>query len=139
MSPIYGRRLLPCVLDDICKHTPSRVFATICENNVGLSLLDVTFGQIGNAVSYMAWWLLRKLPPKKPFETLAYVGISDLRYTILFLAAVKCRYTVCKPPKSNTEDSLIHFQDLLRIATAYKGNKSDATRSNKLSETLLRI
>ena len=94
--PKYGRRLLPRVLDDEAISNPERPFAAIPRSeDLAHGFRDVTFGQVANAVNHIAFRLQTNLGPlKHDFETLTYVGIPDLRYNLVFYAAVKCGYKV---------------------------------------------
>ncbi|MCJ1395312.1 hypothetical protein MMC18_008196 [Xylographa bjoerkii] len=44
--------------------------------------------ELANAVNKIAYWLEQNFGASTVFETLAYMGPSDLRYAIVFLAAV---------------------------------------------------
>lgn len=95
--PPYGRRLLPCVLDDEAALNPERVFAIIPRSDdLSQGFNDVTFAQMANAVNYLADRLQALFGPKPEhhFETLTYIGVSDLRYNVVFYAAVKAGYKV---------------------------------------------
>ena len=95
--PQYGRRLLPCVLDDEAQTYPERLFAAFAtSNNVCQGFRDVTFSQMAHAVDFMAHRLQSTFGSilKHDFETLTYIGVPDLRYNIVFYAAVKCGYKV---------------------------------------------
>ena len=46
------------------------------------------------AVNKFASWLKGKIGRSTAYETLAYMGPSDVRYAVIFLAAVKCGYKV---------------------------------------------
>ena len=46
------------------------------------------------AVGKTAWWLEENIGQSTVHETMAYIGPSDLRYAIIFLAAVKYGYKV---------------------------------------------
>lgn len=96
-SPQYGRKLLPCVLDDEAALNPQRVFAIVPRSDdLSQGFIDVTFAQMANAVNYLADRLqaLFGPNPRYHFETLTYIGISDLRYNVVFYAAVKAGYKV---------------------------------------------
>lgn len=91
-----GQRLLPHVIDYYAHHEPDRVFASIFKSDgVDSGFEDITVKTVANAVNYMAWWLSKNTKSGSKRRTLAYIGPSDLRYTILFLAAIKCRWKVC--------------------------------------------
>ena len=95
--PLYGRRLLPCVLDDEAQANPQRVFAALARSNdLSQGFQDVNFQQVANAVNHIAFWLRDVFGPvpDREFETLTYFGLPDLRYSIVFYAAVKCGYKV---------------------------------------------
>ncbi|MCJ1280743.1 hypothetical protein MMC26_000060 [Xylographa opegraphella] len=57
--------------------------------------------ELANAVNRCAYWVEQKLGASSVFETLAYMGPSDLRYAIVFLAAVKCGYKLFVPSVRN--------------------------------------
>ena len=92
----YGKRLLPQVLDERAASNPDRVYATVTLTpSVPESYREVTFGQVAKATNFFAHWLNGHLENRQDFETLAYLGLPDLRNPIIFLAAVKCGYKVC--------------------------------------------
>lgn len=99
--PHYGQRLLPVVLDDEAEANPQRTFAAIpTSSDVSEGFRDVTFAQVAQAVDYFAYRLQAIFGSvlRYEFETLTYVGVPDLRYNIVFHAAVKCGYKVLCPP-----------------------------------------
>ncbi|KAL9032073.1 MAG: hypothetical protein Q9214_008122, partial [Letrouitia sp. 1 TL-2023] len=55
---------------------------------------DVEFQQVARAVNYVAHRLQAVFgsKPEYEFETVTYIGLPDLRYNIIFYAAVKCGY-----------------------------------------------
>ena len=92
----YGSRLLPQVLDDRAASNPDRVYATITLlPAVSGSYREVTYSQVARATNFFASWLKDHVDYGIDFETLAYMGLPDLRNPIIFLAAVKCGYKVC--------------------------------------------
>jgi len=95
--PHYGRRLLPCVLDDEARANPQRVFAALARSNdLSQGFQDVVFRQVAQAVNFTAYRLQTVFGSNldRRFETLTYIGLPDLRYSIVFYAAVKCGYKV---------------------------------------------
>ena len=94
----YGRRLMPTILRHEAKYNPQRTFAMVAKSdNLEDGFLDVTFQQVAQAVDYASHWLQNRFengdkPPRH--TTLAYIGVPDLRYNILFYAGVQCRYKV---------------------------------------------
>ena len=95
--PAYGRRLLPAILDHEAHTTPDRIFATIPKGaDLQDGFVDVAVAQIATAVNFVAYELLSEYGPSSPknYETLTYIGVPDLRYNIVFYAAVKCGFKV---------------------------------------------
>ncbi|KAG6991078.1 hypothetical protein G7Y79_00057g090600 [Physcia stellaris] len=113
--PPYGRRLLPCVLDDEAALNPERVFAIVPRSDdLSQGFNDVAFAQMANAVNYLAGRLQALFGPKPEhhFETLTYIGISDLRYNVVFYAAVKAGYKVFFPsPRNPTATNLLLMEE----------------------------
>ena len=94
-DPPYGSRLLPQVVDELARSNPNRIYATVPRSaDFSQGFLHVTMLQISQAVNDCAYWLEHSIGRSTVFETLAYMGLSDLRYAIVFLAAVKCGYKV---------------------------------------------
>lgn len=96
-NPEYGRRLLPQVLDDEARANPQRVFAAVPVSiDLAQGFKDISFAELASAVNFMARRLQEEfgLELKYEFETLTYIGVPDLRYNIVFYAAVKCGYKV---------------------------------------------
>lgn len=95
VEPQFGSRLLPQVVDELARSNPERIYASISLSSDPLQgLRDVTIVELAQAVNHFAWWLDEHLGKSTTFETLAYVGLFDLRYAVVFLAAVKCGYKV---------------------------------------------
>ncbi|KAI0449144.1 acetyl-CoA synthetase-like protein [Xylaria acuta] len=108
----YGRRLMPCVLDQLAKTVPSKLFAAIPKTGHLLDgFRDVSVSDMARCVDFMAHWIENHLGRSASFETLAYIGIPDLRGVAVFYAAVKCGYKLLVPSPRNpptTNLSLIH-------------------------------
>ncbi|KAE8133833.1 hypothetical protein BDV38DRAFT_274032 [Aspergillus pseudotamarii] len=86
-----GQRLLPHVIDYHAHEGPSRVFNSMPRTqNVADGFRDVDMKTMATAVDFMAWWLdshSKDVPKEK--KVLAYVGVADIRYPVLFFAAIK--------------------------------------------------
>lgn len=88
---------MPKVLDDEAQANPDRVFAAIAKStDLTEGFRDVSFTEMANAVNYMAYQLQARFGRalEYEFQTLTYIGLPDLRYNILFYAAIKCGYKV---------------------------------------------
>ncbi|KAG8166123.1 hypothetical protein KVR01_004675 [Diaporthe batatas] len=85
----YGSRLLPNVVDETAKSQPELPYSYVpVSSNVGDGFRTVTFYEIATAANHVAFWIEQNLGLSTCFETLAYMGIGDLRYVVVFLAAV---------------------------------------------------
>lgn len=101
-SATKGRRLLPAVLDCIGAETPSRVYASVPRTrDIADGFRDITFGEVLKGVDALAAWITETFGVSTTFETLAYTGVADLRYTLMFYAAVKCGYKLLLPSSRN--------------------------------------
>ena len=95
MAPLYGSRLLPTVVDETAREQPDHPYAHVpltAKVRDGFKL--VTFAEIANATNALASWIETTIGRSSTFETIAYLGLGDLRYVTTFLAAVKCGYKV---------------------------------------------
>lgn len=95
-----GRRLIPHIIDFYSHHEPDRFFAAISTSeSVANGFRDVTMKAMAGAVNNMARWLDGTLSMvSKKHRTLAYIGVNDLRYMIVLLAAMKCGWRVSEHP-----------------------------------------
>lgn len=100
----YGKRLLPTALDDLVKSEPNRTFAQIPECSfIAKGFKNITVSEVANGVNNMAHWINKNVgKPKTEFQTFAYLGIPDLRYPVVLLAAIKCGYKVLFPSVRNS-------------------------------------
>ena len=105
-SQPYGSRLLPQVVDQLSQSDPTRVYATFpLSSDLPRGFRDVSMLEIARAVNKLAWWIEMNLGRSTVFETVAYIGPSDLRYAIVFLTAVKCG--------SKVSEVLCYYRSLL--------------------------
>jgi len=56
---------------------------------------DVSNLQYAKAIDYVAHLIESQLGKGVNFETIAYVGPSDLRYNVVIIAGIKAGYKVC--------------------------------------------
>lgn len=98
MQNNYGRRLMPTTLHHEAERNPLRTFAVVAKSDkIESGFTEVNFQQVARAVNYVAHWLQTRFesgakPPRH--ATLTYIGVPDLRYNIIFYAAIQCRYKV---------------------------------------------
>jgi hypothetical protein len=91
----FGKRLLPQVVDHYARTEPGKVYASVPKSAADLAdgFQDVTMGKLAAIVNSLAWWLESTLGVGS-LNTIAYIGLADIRYAAMFLAAVKCKYKV---------------------------------------------
>ncbi|KAI9794886.1 MAG: putative NRPS-like protein biosynthetic cluster [Peltula sp. TS41687] len=101
----FGKRLLPQVVDHYAQTEPTRVYASIPKSaDMSDGFQDVTMAMMASAVNSFAWWIREKLGENDTSRCLSYVGSSDLRYAIVFLASIKCGWKVLFISPRNTKE-----------------------------------
>lgn len=97
MASTKGQRLLPAMIDEIASSTPDRAFASIPRGvDVREGFVDVSYKQLARAINQCAWWIEEQVGRSVTFETLGYIGPTDLRYAIIFVACTKTGHTVSR-------------------------------------------
>ncbi|XDG08472.1 hypothetical protein ABKA04_008087 [Annulohypoxylon sp. FPYF3050] len=92
-TPVYGKRLLPCVLDELATKDPRKLFAAIPKAaDLSEGFVDISVADVARCVDFMSAKIKDRFGSSECFETLAYTGIPDLRGVVVFYAAVKCGY-----------------------------------------------
>ncbi|KAH0841821.1 hypothetical protein FOPE_06639 [Fonsecaea pedrosoi] len=93
LLPAYGQRLLPHILRDLARSEPTKPVAIIFEHpDIFAGHHTVTAAELYHAVNATAWWIKHHVGHSEGFETLAYIGPSDLRYEIIHIAGIMCGY-----------------------------------------------
>ncbi|KAF7877139.1 hypothetical protein EAF04_000825 [Stromatinia cepivora] len=107
----YGRRLLPQLVDDNAGSHPTQLMGMIAKSSdLSHGFFEFTYKDIANAVNFMSWWLLEKLrPPGEGKNTIAYMGVTDFRYLVIELSAIKTGYIILLPSIRNSKEN---FTDL---------------------------
>lgn len=96
----YGERLLPQIIDANAQNEPEKIYALVpLSADVTQGFRKITYKELASAVNVIAWWIHREIGHSDNFETLAYIGASDIRYAIFFFAAIKCGYKVRRSRK----------------------------------------
>lgn len=91
----YGKRLVPQVLDELDADDPTRVYAAVPKTaDLKDGYRDVTVADMARCVNFMAAWLEKKFGKSTTFESITYVGLSDLKGITILLAAIKAGYKV---------------------------------------------
>ena len=91
----YGERCLPRVLDEISSADPHRLYAVVPHSTeLERGFRNVSFKEIAHCTNYLAHLLEKNIGHNADSDTVAYLGVPDLRNVVAFLAAVKCGYKV---------------------------------------------
>ncbi|KAI1821167.1 acetyl-CoA synthetase-like protein [Xylaria intraflava] len=107
-KPHYGRRLLPLALRELARTSPDRLYAAVPKTSrVEDGFVDVTISDMSRCVDFMAHWMNDHFGVSDRFETLGYLGVSDLRGVAVFLAAVLCGYKLMLPSPRNPPSTTI--------------------------------
>ncbi|KAI0169854.1 acetyl-CoA synthetase-like protein [Hypoxylon sp. FL1284] len=111
-EPFYGRRLLPSVLDDQARTNPRRLYAVIPKTaDVAQGFDEISIADLARCVDFMARWIEDRFGRSDRFETLTYIGLSDLRGPVMFFAAVKCGYKLLLPSPRNPPSTNISLMN----------------------------
>lgn len=126
----YGARLLPQVVDEYARIDPNRVYASILLSaDVSQGFRDVTMKDMARAVNSMAWWIKDHLGLRNNFETLGYLGVSDLRYPTIILAGIKCGWKVSLRPSSQNPTKSLSAYACIQVLLLGPRNSSAQNRS----------
>ncbi|KAF2125012.1 acetyl-CoA synthetase-like protein, partial [Dothidotthia symphoricarpi CBS 119687] len=112
-----GQRHLLQLLDYRVKNKPTTPYASmpIDENDISKGFNDISYDTFGNAINHCIEWLQSVLPPPtSPFETVAYTGPRDMRYSILFCALAKLERKLLVPnpmARPAAQASLVHMTE----------------------------
>ena len=94
--PDCGKRLLPVVIDEYARNEPDRAWASIPYDDWDLTqgYEDVTYEAFANAINKLAWLIERRVGRSETFETIAYLGVPDIRYHMMEMAVCKTGHKV---------------------------------------------
>ncbi|KAG9238968.1 hypothetical protein BJ875DRAFT_275589 [Amylocarpus encephaloides] len=106
------RTPFPVLIDHVAKDSPDRTFAIVPRTrDLEDGYQDFTYGELSKAVDRMSWWLDCQLGKATTLETVAYLGVGDLRYTFLYYAALKTRRMLLLPSNQNSRDAHLSILD----------------------------
>lgn len=108
--PLYGRRLLPILLDDLARNAPSRIYASIpTSQSYSTGVTDISMAAFARAVDRCSWWLEEQLGRAVDFPTIAYLGPSlwtRLLYFRLRLTETLSRHQIQYTCDSSHQDTV---------------------------------
>lgn len=95
MTNMYGARTLPQALEAHAQDNPDRLYASVpLGGDIAAGFRDVSCKDMAQCVDHMATIIVEKFGEGVEFETIAYIGIPDLRGAIVFIGAVRAGYKV---------------------------------------------
>ena len=115
-------RIINNAIDDLARDAPDTPYASIpLSTNIDDGFRDITYAQHAAAINRAADWLEKELGSGFQNEILPYIAVSDLRYPILLLAALKinCKVTHTPPFKLGTPHS--HVTDAIPLSAQQSG------------------
>ncbi|KAH9434705.1 hypothetical protein MCOR02_003670 [Pyricularia oryzae] len=119
---VYGRRLVPHVIDSIANRDPRReCFSIPRSSNPKDGWRAVSYGQYASAIDRLAHHVVKTsgAPHPKAFPTLAYVGENNAVYLIFVIAAVKAGYKALFVSPQNSEETQLHLFQLTDCHVIY--------------------
>ncbi|KAF5868107.1 putative nrps-like enzyme protein [Botrytis fragariae] len=98
----------------MAKHRPNSLYAEIPKSLSSYKdgFQKVTYANLANVINELAHWMYQTLGPGENLPTLAYIGINDIRYKVLILAAAKTGYKILL---SSPRNSLAAHSNLFKI------------------------
>ena len=103
---IMSRKHLSELVQFRAEIRPRDIFAKVPKNNdYANGCRTVTNSALVTAVDHVADLITSTFGPSQDFERIAYLGLNDLRYTIVVLAGIKTGYTMFLPSPRNSEEA----------------------------------
>ncbi|TDZ14767.1 Non-canonical non-ribosomal peptide synthetase FUB8 [Colletotrichum orbiculare MAFF 240422] len=115
VSPPYGERLIPSLIDFNAKTTPTEeCFSVPRTNSAKDGWRQVSWSQYANAINRVAASILQTCgpAPAKAYPTIAYIGANDARYLVFVVAAVKAGYKALLISPRNSEEGQLNLFEL---------------------------
>ncbi|KAF1934949.1 acetyl-CoA synthetase-like protein [Clathrospora elynae] len=105
---LYGRRLIPQIMDQLAGTHPDRIVFSIADTSGdNLEFKNITARAFVEAVDKTAWWLYEQVESSSQVQPIGYIGPHDLRHILLTYACVKVGYaTLNLSPKNSTKGAL---------------------------------
>lgn len=108
LPPDCGRRLLPVVIDQLARDDPKRPWASLPVDDWDLAsgYEDINYERLASAINKLAHFIVDHVGRSTPgrFETITYLGVSDVRYHLLQMAVAKTGHRVLFSSQLNTRE-----------------------------------
>lgn len=134
--------LLPNAIDDRARSEPKGVFARIPKSSsYADGFIPISNSQIATAINFTAKLFTSHFgPPQHPFETIAYLGPTDPRYTIVIVSAMKAGYKAFLPSPRNSQQAQLSLMEACccrKLVSGAAGIWSESLNSIEESTELL--
>lgn len=138
----YCKKLLPVAIDEIATKEPRRPWASLPVDDWDLTqgFEDVTFEALANAINKVAHAVEAAFGRSSTFETFAYLGVPDVRYHLVQMAAIKTGYKVLlsSPLNStNVHASLMQKTQCVALLSANGALVDDILRAHPVKHALI--
>jgi acyl-CoA synthetase (AMP-forming)/AMP-acid ligase II len=141
VSRLSKPRLLPSLVDEIARSSPSRPFLFEPRSlNPEDGWAPVTFKELANAVDHVAHIISETIYKHHTdeFPTLCYIGPNDCRYGIVLLAAIKAHCQALFVSSRNTTEGQNALFDQTNCrhfwyTEAHKGSVQEWTRGRQMT------
>ncbi|KAF2091877.1 acetyl-CoA synthetase-like protein [Saccharata proteae CBS 121410] len=95
-------------VDQIAAATPERLWASIpATTDISGSWTNYTFADFARAVNSLSSWIEKNIGLGQARETVAYVGVTDLRYALVMLACMKTNHKALFLSLRNSDEGQI--------------------------------
>ncbi|KAK7706321.1 hypothetical protein SLS64_007661 [Diaporthe eres] len=138
----YCKKLLPVAIDEIASKEPQRPWVSLPVDDWDLAqgFEDVTFEALANAINKVAHVIEAAFGRSSTFETFAYLGVPDIRYHLVQMAAIKTGFKVLlsSPLNStNVHASLMQKTQCVALLSANGALVNDILRAHPVKHALI--
>ncbi|KAK2602112.1 hypothetical protein N8I77_008672 [Diaporthe amygdali] len=138
----YCKKLLPVAIDEIASKEPHRPWASLPVDDWDLAqgFEEITFGALANAINKVAHTIEAAFGRSSNFEAFAYLGVPDVRYHLVQMAAIKTGYKVLlsSPLNStNVHASLMEKTKCVALFSANGARVDDILRAHPVKHALI--
>lgn len=101
---------------------------------------DISFARFANGINKLAWFIENAISKSTSFETIAYLGVTDVRYHMFQMAVCKTGHKVLFSTMLNNPEvhvSLMEQTDCKALFTAQGVHVKDILSSRQMTHTVI--
>lgn len=101
---------------------------------------NISFARFANGINRLAWFIEKAIGKSTSFETIAYLGVNDVRYHMMQMAVCKTGHKVLFSTMLNTPAvhvSLMEQTDCKSLFTAQGVHVKDILASRPMNHTVI--